>query len=66
MGINNEFPEGVKGHGLNLTSDSGSQPTATSFMRRNGNTRVANQHLTIMTTTKRNTNLIMCLLVDRY
>lgn len=33
MGINNEFPEGVKGQGLNLISDNGSQLTATSFMK---------------------------------
>ncbi len=28
-----EFPDGVKGRGLNLISDNGSQPTAVSFMR---------------------------------
>lgn len=28
-----EFPEGVKGQGLNLISDNGSQPSAVSFMR---------------------------------
>lgn len=33
MGINNEFPQGVKGQGLSLMSDNGSQPTATSFMK---------------------------------
>jgi len=33
MAILREFPEGVRGKGLNLISDNGSQPTATSFMR---------------------------------
>lgn len=33
MAINREFPDGVRGAGLNLISDNGSQPTATSFMK---------------------------------
>ncbi len=33
MAINREFPEGVRGAGLKLISDNGSQPTATSFMK---------------------------------
>lgn len=33
MGINKEFPEGVRGNGLKLISDNGSQPTAISFMK---------------------------------
>ena len=33
MGINTEFPEGVRGQGLSLISDNGSQPTSTSFMK---------------------------------
>ncbi len=33
MAIMREFPEGVRGSGLKLISDNGSQPTATSFMR---------------------------------
>jgi len=33
MGINREFPEGVRGAGLKLVSDNGSQPTSVSFMR---------------------------------
>jgi len=33
MAVNKEFPEGVRGQGLNLISDNGSQPTATSFMK---------------------------------
>lgn len=33
MAINREFPEGVRGVGLKLISDNGSQPTATSFMK---------------------------------
>ena len=33
MVINHEFPEGVRGTGLKLISDNGSQPTATSFMK---------------------------------
>jgi len=33
MAINGEFPGGVRGSGLKLISDNGSQPTATSFMR---------------------------------
>ena len=32
-GINSEFPEGVRGNGLKLISDNGSQPTATSFIK---------------------------------
>jgi putative transposase len=32
-GLNREFPEGVRGHGLKLTSDNGSQPTSLSFMK---------------------------------
>ena len=31
--INREFPSGVRGAGLKLISDNGSQPTSTSFMR---------------------------------
>lgn len=33
MGIGKEFSEGVRGRGLKLISDNGSQPTATSFMK---------------------------------
>lgn len=33
MAINREFPYGVRGAGLNLISDNGSQPTAMSFMK---------------------------------
>lgn len=33
MAIQGEFPEGVRGSGLYLISDNGSQPTSTSFMR---------------------------------
>lgn len=33
MAIDREFPEGVRGRGLKLISDNGSQPTATSFMK---------------------------------
>jgi putative transposase len=33
MAVNNEFPDGVRGNGLRLVSDNGSQPTSTSFMR---------------------------------
>lgn len=33
MAINREFPEGVRGAGLKLISDNGSQPTATNFMK---------------------------------
>jgi len=33
MAIQKEFPGGVRGSGLKLISDNGSQPTATSFMR---------------------------------
>jgi len=31
--LNREFPEGVRGHGLKLMSDNGSQPTSLSFMK---------------------------------
>jgi len=33
MALNNEFPEGVRGKGLKLISDNGSQPTSASFMK---------------------------------
>lgn len=33
MGLPKEFPEGVRGQGLKLISDNGSQPTSASFMR---------------------------------
>jgi len=33
MGLNNKFPEGVRGKGLRLISDNGSQPTSRAFMR---------------------------------
>jgi putative transposase len=33
MGIQREFPQGVKERGLKLISDNGSQPTSVSFMR---------------------------------
>jgi transposase InsO family protein len=33
MAIGKEFPNGVRGEGLKLISDNGSQPTATAFMR---------------------------------
>lgn len=33
MAINREFPAGVRGQGLNLVSDNGSQPTSVAFMR---------------------------------
>lgn len=33
MALSREFPEGVRGQGLKLVSDNGSQPTSTSFMR---------------------------------
>ena len=32
-GLNREFPGGVRGHGLKLMSDNGSQPTSISFMK---------------------------------
>jgi len=39
-GINREFPEGVRGHGLKLMSDNGSQPTSLSFMKACSNLEV--------------------------
>jgi putative transposase len=33
MAVNREFPEGVRGKGLKLISDNGSQPTSRSFMK---------------------------------
>jgi transposase InsO family protein len=33
MGLNREFPNGVRGQGLKLVSDNGSQPTSVAFMR---------------------------------
>jgi len=36
MAINREFPNGVRGQGLNLVSDNGSRPTSVAFMRATG------------------------------
>jgi len=33
MALSQEFPDGVRGKGLKLISDNGSQPTSTAFMR---------------------------------
>ena len=33
MGVNNQFPNGVRGHNLHLMSDNGCQPTSECFMR---------------------------------
>jgi putative transposase len=33
MAVNRQFPEGVRGAGLNLMSDNGCQPTSVAFMR---------------------------------
>jgi putative transposase len=33
MAVNRQFPEGVRGPGLSLTSDNGCQPTSTAFMQ---------------------------------
>lgn len=39
-GLNREFPGGVRGYGLKLMSDNGSQPTSLSFMRACSNLEV--------------------------
>lgn len=39
-GLNREFPEGVRGNGLHLMSDNGSQPTSLSFMKACSNLEV--------------------------
>ncbi len=39
-GLNREFPRGVRGHGLKLMSDNGSQPTSLSFMKACSNLEV--------------------------
>jgi len=39
-GLNREFPGGVRGNGLNLMSDNGSQPTSLSFMKACSNLEV--------------------------
>jgi len=39
-GLNREFPGGVRGHGLKLVSDNGSQPTSLSFMNACSNLEV--------------------------
>ncbi len=39
-GLNREFPGGVRGHGLNLMSVNGSQPTSLSFMKACANLEV--------------------------
>ena len=33
MAVNRQFPDGVRGRGLNLMSDNGCQPTSVAFMR---------------------------------
>ena len=33
MGLNRQFPDGVRGHALNLMSDNGCQPTSLAFIR---------------------------------
>lgn len=33
MGVNRQFPQGVRGHDLHLMADNGCQPTAISFMK---------------------------------
>ena len=38
--LNRKFPEGVRGHGLKLMSDNGSQPTSLSFMKACSNLEV--------------------------
>jgi putative transposase len=38
--IHREFPQGVRGNGLKLTSDNGSQPTSLSFMKACSNLEV--------------------------
>ena len=38
--LNREFPGGVRGHGLKLMSDNGSQPTSLSFMKACSNLEV--------------------------
>ncbi|MFA5162810.1 MAG: integrase core domain-containing protein [Elusimicrobiales bacterium] len=32
MAANQQFPDGIRGHGVNLMSDNGSQPTSAGFM----------------------------------
>ncbi len=49
MAINREFPEGVRGMGLKLISDNGSQPTAASFMRDMVEPRIENRERVIST-----------------
>jgi putative transposase len=39
-GLNREYPQGVRGHGLKLMSDNGSQPTSLSFMKACSNLEV--------------------------
>jgi len=39
-GLNREFPQGVRGNGLKLMSDNGSQPTSLSFMKACSNLEV--------------------------
>jgi len=40
MGLNREFPVGIRGHGLKLMSDNGSQPTSLTFMKACSNLEV--------------------------
>jgi len=40
MGLNREFPRGVRGHGLKLMTDDGSQPTSLSIMKACSNLEV--------------------------
>jgi len=40
MAFNREFPDGVRGKGLKLISDNGSQPTSVSFMKETANLEI--------------------------
>jgi transposase InsO family protein len=52
MAIQREFPGGVRGNGLKLISDNGSQPTATSFMRDMATLGIEHSPLQVMTIPK--------------
>ena len=71
-GLNNKFPEGVRGKGLRIISDNGSQPTSRAFMREMANLGIE-QLFTfppavgqVMTILKEMQIQSACLSADRY
>lgn len=52
-GLNREFPGGVRGQGLKLMSDNGSQPTSLSFMKACSNLEIQRDKYLLATISQR-------------